>query len=312
MATRFAVLASGSGGNATLVETNGFGVLIDVGLGPRDLARRLTAVGASWRHVHAVLLTHTHSDHWNDRTLAHLRRHGIPLICHPSHQAMLRDHGEAFAGLLADGLVRTYETGVEHELSPQLRCRPLPLPHDGGATFSFRLEARSDLFGEPTVIAYAADLGSATPELVPAFRDAAILALEFNHDIALECTSARSPRLIARVLGDHGHLSNDQAAGLLREIVQTAPPGCPSHVVQLHLSRDCNHPELARNAALAALADIASPPALHTASQDEPGPILVLGSGSPARPTTRTRPERRRSVRSAAGAPHPWLPGFEP
>ena len=38
MSLRFTVLASGSGGNASLVETDGFGVLIDAGLGPRQLA----------------------------------------------------------------------------------------------------------------------------------------------------------------------------------------------------------------------------------------------------------------------------------
>jgi glyoxylase-like metal-dependent hydrolase (beta-lactamase superfamily II) len=62
MPLRFTVLASGSGGNASLLEADGFGLLLDAGLGPRQLAGRLAAVGASWQQVHAVLLTHTHSD----------------------------------------------------------------------------------------------------------------------------------------------------------------------------------------------------------------------------------------------------------
>ncbi len=61
-------------GNATLIESGDFGVLIDAGLGPRQLASRLAAVGRSWAAVNAVILTHTHADHWKDRTLAHLRR----------------------------------------------------------------------------------------------------------------------------------------------------------------------------------------------------------------------------------------------
>src|SRR5262245_11408540 len=65
---QFAVLASGIGGNASLIATDGMSVLLDIGLGPRQLARRLDAVGASWPQVRAVLLTHTHSDHWNERT----------------------------------------------------------------------------------------------------------------------------------------------------------------------------------------------------------------------------------------------------
>src|SRR5437773_3419097 len=97
MALRFSVLASGSSGNASLLEADGFGVLLDAGLGPRQLAARLAAVGRSWRHVHAVILTHTHSDHWKDRTFAHLHRHGIPLYCHDDHHATFELYSQAVA-----------------------------------------------------------------------------------------------------------------------------------------------------------------------------------------------------------------------
>ena len=90
MALRFTVLASGSAGNASLIDANGFGVLLDAGLGPRQLAGRLAAVGASWENVQAVLLTHTHSDHWRDTTLVHLKRRSIPLYCHAGHHDALR------------------------------------------------------------------------------------------------------------------------------------------------------------------------------------------------------------------------------
>ena len=89
MSLRFTVLASGSGGNASLVESDGLGVLIDAGLGPRQLAQRLTSAGASWARVHAVLLTHAHSDHWKGRTFAHLLRRRIPLYCHPNTHPIL-------------------------------------------------------------------------------------------------------------------------------------------------------------------------------------------------------------------------------
>ena len=70
MAARFCVLASGSSGNCVFVQSDGFGFLIDFGIGPRFIASRLAAVGATWRDVHAVFLTHTHTDHWKELTLA--------------------------------------------------------------------------------------------------------------------------------------------------------------------------------------------------------------------------------------------------
>src|SRR6478736_6285046 len=83
MMGRFTVLASGSSGNAALLECNGFGLLIDCGLPPRVLGLRLREVGASWDSVNAVILTHTHSDHWKDFTLADMRSRRIPLYAHP-------------------------------------------------------------------------------------------------------------------------------------------------------------------------------------------------------------------------------------
>src|SRR4051812_39845043 len=125
MPLRFTVLASGSGGNASLLEADGFGVLIDAGLGPRQLAARMAAVGASWRHVHAVLLTHTHGDHWKERTLAHLRGLKVPLYCHPAHQQALDVYSQSFPRLRKEQLVRTYQAEGDLELTPRLRVRPV-------------------------------------------------------------------------------------------------------------------------------------------------------------------------------------------
>ncbi len=277
MSLRFTVLASGSGGNASLVEADGFGLLIDVGLGPRQLAARLTAAGSSWSAVQAVLLTHTHSDHWKDRTLAHLCRRRIPLYCHADCQADLRRFSPAFMELASAGLVRPFDAGEELVVAQGLGCRPLPLRHDSGATFGFRIEGARDLFGQAAAVGYVADLGCWDEALADALADVDLLAVEFNHDLAMELASGRSPRLIDRVLGDEGHLSNTQGAALVRAVLSRSEIGRVRHVVQLHLSRQCNRPTLAREAAKAMLDKFAFPVEVHTARQDEPGKTLLLG-----------------------------------
>jgi hypothetical protein len=306
MAVRFTVLASGSGGNASLIEAGEFGLLLDAGLGPRQLASRLKPAGRTWHQVHAVLLTHTHSDHWNARTFAHLGRLGIPVYCHADHHRGLQAYCPAYPTLCAAGLLRPYEEGQELTLTPGLRCRPLPLRHDGGATFGFRFEAAEDLFGPACTFAYAADLGTWDPALAEALAEVDVLALEFNHDVALEYASGRQPRLIARVLGDEGHLSNVQASALLQEVLRRSSPGRLRHVVQLHLSRECNRPELALEAARAVLGGLADPVQVHTASQHEPGPTLHVGA--PTEVVSRPRRPRRAP---GAGLCQPLLPGFE-
>lgn len=309
MALRFTVLASGSGGNATLVECGGSALLIDAGLGPRQLAARFTDAGTSWPGVHAVVLTHTHSDHWKDATLTHLLRRRVPFYCHPGHHRSLETWSRAFAPLKAAGLVYAYEAGVAFSPAPGLRCRPLPVSHDGGETFGFRVEGGDDLFGHACAAGYVADLGCWDEALVEALSEVDLLALEFNHDVGMECASGRTPRLIARVLGDEGHLSNDQAAALLQAVLRRSTPGRLRHVVQLHLSRDCNDPSLAAAAARAALAELSHASEVHTASQDRVCTSIDLGT---VLPKVR-RPARRSPPRSAPpnGIQQTWLPGFE-
>jgi phosphoribosyl 1,2-cyclic phosphodiesterase len=310
MGLRFTVLASGSSGNASLIEADGFGVLLDAGLGPRRLAARLAAMGAGWSRVHALVLTHTHGDHWNERTLLALCRHHIPMYCHADHHLPLRRSSAAFSALRAAGLVRDYEMGQALALTPGLRFTPLPVHHDD-TTCGFRFEALPDLFGHARALAYAADLGCWQPALVEAFTDVDILALEFNHDVFLEQTSGRSPSLILRVLGDRGHLSNAQAADLLREVLRRSQPGRMRHLVQLHLSRQCNRPAMAVDAALVVLRESQAELTIHTAKQYQAGPSLTVGDVMSGR---KRRPVGLRLREKPAGAPRhfqPLLPGWE-
>lgn len=293
MVARFSVLASGSSGNANLLQSGDFGLLVDAGLPPRTIASRLAAVGASWRSVRAVLLTHTHTDHWNETTFAQLRALGLPLWCHAGHFAVLSSYGSAFQELLAAGLVRTYEMDEEFEIAPGLTCRPLRVPHDSEPTFGFRFAGSPDLFGPTWSLGYLSDLGCWSEELVRGIGEVDVLALEFNHDVGLERRSRRPAHLIARVLGDFGHLSNAQAANFLRTTLEQSSPGKLRHVVQLHLSRDCNRPELAAAAADEVVADRPIPVQVHTASQYRAGPILRLDLAQPPRLTAVRRGVRR-------------------
>jgi phosphoribosyl 1,2-cyclic phosphodiesterase len=276
-AARFTVLASGSTGNACLLQADGFGLLIDCGIGPRTLARRMARCGVSWRDVHAVILTHVHGDHWNEAAFRHMRRLCLPLYCHAGHGEYLADASTVFADLHAGDSVRSYESGVLFSPTPSLTCRPLPVSHDCGATFGFRFDGAHGLYGPNWAIAYVADLGCWDDELALALADVDLLAIEFNHDVQMQMRSGRPFHLIQRILGDFGHLSNEQAAGLLRSAISASTHGCLRHVVPLHLSRDCNRASLARNAARAALETAGSAATVHIHEPDRGGPSLTIG-----------------------------------
>ena len=268
MSVRLSVLASGSGGNASLLEVDSFRLLLDAGLGPRQLARRLTAAGTSWDRIRAAILTHTHSDHWKEATLAQLYRLRIPLYCHSEHVTVLKSCAP-FVDLLAAGLVRLYETATPFPLTNRVHCLPLELSHDKAPTFGFRFNHQAEDSTSRWSVAYIADLGTWDASLAASLSSVDLLALEFNHDVTLQQASGRPQALVDRVLGDFGHLSNDQAAALLREVIVGSPPGRLRHVVQLHLSRQCNRPPLAVQAARAVLDNLSVDVQIHTADQDK-------------------------------------------
>jgi len=310
MPFHFTVLASGSSGNVSYLELAGRGYLVDIGLGPRLIAQRLAVHGATWNCVHAVLLTHTHADHWKAATLRHLWRRSIPIHCHRAHCEVLSLAGSAFELLEKKKLVKTYEAGQDFELWPELRCRPIALSHDCETTFGFRFEAPGGSNGQRWTLGYAADLGCWDHGVVEALSNTDLLALEFNHDVGLEYASGRPARLIARVLGERGHLSNHQATALLAEILRRDGGRRLLHLVQLHLSRECNKPELAAGMAQAVLQQLAPHVHLHTTVQHRPSPRFTLGQPTPpARP--HPLPSRRIASRRIV-RPDAYLPGMEP
>lgn len=301
MAVRFHVLGSGSSGNACLLEAEGFGVLIDFGLSARSLAQRMRRCGVSWSRIRAVVLSHPHTDHWQASSLTQLVKHRLPLYCHPEHAKILARDCRAFSDLETAGLVRLYEPGVRWDLHPECACVAFPLKHDSAMTCGFRFEGPRSIFGTPWAIGYAADLGCWTPELAQQLADVDLLGLEFNHDVALQLKSGRHPFLIRRVLSDVGHLSNDQAAGLLTEILKCSEPQRLRSLVQLHLSKECNQPELARVAARAVLDRLGLDVPIHTTDQEQAGPTIRLGGPAPA------PRRRRRSVRGPLHFMQPML-----
>src|SRR5258706_14554449 len=60
---RVSILASGSGGNACVVEAGRTRVLVDAGLSARELERRMAARGIEPESIRGIFITHEHGDH---------------------------------------------------------------------------------------------------------------------------------------------------------------------------------------------------------------------------------------------------------
>jgi phosphoribosyl 1,2-cyclic phosphodiesterase len=181
-----------------------------------------------------------------------------------------------------------------------IRFQPIAVPHDAPPTFGFRIEARGPEIDVPAAaraaaetpepyaermpvdeakvrLGYLVDIGRCADEIMQAVADVDLLALEFNHDEHLERTSGRHPRLIERVMGGDGHLSNKQAAEVFRKIVEQCPRGGPELLIQMHLSEDCNRAELAYQAAQEILLMTGARTRVYSSRQHERGTIHSVG-----------------------------------
>jgi phosphoribosyl 1,2-cyclic phosphodiesterase len=258
------VLRSGSKGNATLFTSGSTRILVDAGISPRALTKRLKELdGKEGGTLTAVVVTHAHRDH----------------VGHASRIAQLR----GIPVWLSEATARhvSMETGVEtrvfHPRTPfvigGLTLAPLPLPHDA-AQVAFRIDN-----GHRSA-ALATDLGEVPKALLPHFEGCGVVLLESNHDTDMLARGPYPPFLKDRIASARGHLSNVQTAEVLAQL-----PASVRAVVLLHLSETNNEPSLAEATAKDALAArqrasaLSFSTELHLAEQD-----ALLRLDVPARP----------------------------
>ena len=229
---RFRSLGSGSSGNVTLVEASGifaFRLLIDCGLGIRQLATRLGEAGLQTQDIDAIFITHEHGDH-TGCVLPLARRERI---------AVWMSHG-TYLGMGMpdfDGLLHTARDGRAIDLGG-LQLMPFAVPHDAREPLQLSCTDGSAKLGVLT------DLGHATAHVLTHLQACNALLLESNHDSELLNQSPYPDFLKRRVGGLHGHLSNTAAAAIACAVNH---PGL-RNLVAAHLSLKNNRPELARQA----------------------------------------------------------------
>jgi phosphoribosyl 1,2-cyclic phosphodiesterase len=228
VAAKFTVLGSGSAGNCAYLETGEARVLVDAGLSPRQIRRRLAGLGRAPENLTAILVTHEHADHVQG--LAGIaQKLNIPVYCNRATKETV----EFQLGASFD--CRLFETGASFEIG-DLLVDTFAVPHDAQDPVGFLLRTAAGNIG------FVTDLGHVTKLVIERTRAANVLVLESNHDVKMLQDCVRRPwSLKQRILGRHGHLSNDDAAEAAAQIMSADL----RHLYLAHLSRECNRPELA-------------------------------------------------------------------
>jgi phosphoribosyl 1,2-cyclic phosphodiesterase len=257
---RFAVLGSGSGGNSAVVECGGVRLLIDAGLSAKQLTLRLAHLGIPPASLDGILLTHEHGDHVRGLKVF-LKQNPLPVFATSQTSHIVREAG------IEGGRWKTFETGQSFTLGGSL-IRSFSIQHDAVDPVGFVIGTPSKRLG------FVSDAGHVTHSMTECLRGLHGLFVEANYDEGLLEADTRRPWSIKqRISSRHGHLSNEQVAGLIRDIAH-ADLG---RVVLGHLSSDCNKPDIILSRLRDCLEELGHGHiGLHCACQDQPTEWFVL------------------------------------
>ncbi len=214
---KFYLLASGSYGNSTLIETKGKKILVDMGLGITEIRNKLGVLGYTLNDIDAILVTHEHSDHIKSIKYADMHKvYGTRETLWPN-----ADYN------FVRPLVMTEIEG--------LHVVPIPISHDIRNGVGYVIDD-----GEERLV-YLTDTGYVNKRYYEYLYNATHYIFESNHDVDMLLRTERSFYLKRRILSDNGHLSNEDAGDVLAHLVGDST----RTIVLAHVSEDANTQEMA-------------------------------------------------------------------
>ena len=228
------VLASGSSGNCSYVAAGNTQVLIDAGIGLARVTRELEEIGADPEGIQAIIISHEHGDHCRE-----LSRMALAMECPIYISARALPH---VRWALSDHeAIETFHVGQSFAIGG-LQIETFRVFHDSVDPCGFLIGGSSHCGEGRTRLAIATDLGTVTPPLKQLLRPCEGLIIEANHDLDLLMNGSYPWDLKQRIRSPVGHLSNEAAAELIRELAQQ---GALKKAILAHLSQQNNRPDLA-------------------------------------------------------------------
>lgn len=222
-------LFSGSKGNCTLIQSENTNILLDLGFGYRAILSALDKRGLLASDIDGIVITHEHADHI--AALAMWSKHNRTPVYVPKH--------------IADYVsMRSYCMGImpvdKQFAIGDISIEPYACSHDSIACFGYRFS------NEDQLAACITDTGCFSEKTVEFLAPCKTIILESNHDVEMVQRGPYPYPLKQRILSNSGHLSNQQAAVLLSQLLGSKV----KNVFLAHLSEQNNTKELAFSTAV--------------------------------------------------------------
>ena len=215
---KITILASGSKGNSTLIETENKNILIDVGLPLSNLEKRLER---SMPKIDILIITHTHIDHIK----------GIKSILKKQKPIIYTLENNLEEKIEDTNLITHEKTYEEDELIINL----FELSHDVPCLGVYLKEKDNELI-------YITDTGYIKEKLLKKYKNKTIYIIESNYEEEMLISGSYPFYLKQRIRSDRGHISNEDTCRYLKTLIGDKT----KYICLAHLSEENNNPEIVK------------------------------------------------------------------
>ncbi|MFJ8064295.1 MBL fold metallo-hydrolase [Psychrobacillus sp. NPDC096426] len=227
---KFSVLASGSSGNAIYVESEEHSFLVDVGLSGKKMEQLFCEIDRDMKKLSGIFITHEHSDHIKGLGVV-ARKHGIPIYANEK------------TWLAMDPLIGKVPVEQRFQFDMEtvktfgtMDIQSFAVSHDAVDPMFYIFHEN----GRKLVL--ITDTGYVSDRMKGHIKGADSFVFESNHDVSMLQMGRYPWSIKRRILSDVGHVSNEDAAVAMSEVVDTKN----THIYLSHLSKDNNMKDLAR------------------------------------------------------------------
>ncbi|UOQ46367.1 MBL fold metallo-hydrolase [Halobacillus salinarum] len=230
MTLRFSVLASGSTGNAFYIDSGDEKILVDAGLSGKKMEGLLRQVDVDPAQLTRILVTHEHSDHIKGLGIM-ARRYKLPIYANEKTWKAM--DGQIGKVPLDQKFIFNMEAA---QTFGGIDVESFAVSHDAAEPmfFTFRKDGKK--------VALVTDLGYVSERIKKTVEGADAFIFESNHDVSMLRMGRYPWNVKRRILGDSGHVSNEDCAYALTDVITDKT----KRIYLAHLSLDNNMKDLAR------------------------------------------------------------------
>ena len=227
---KLCVLASGSGGNVTYLESKGTKILLDCGITYKQISLRLNSKELSLENLDGILVTHEHTDHVKGINVLLKRHKSVCYLTESTHNSL---YFKVKENIKEDQL--SFITPNESFTIKNIEVLPISISHDAEDAVGYII------YAEGKKVVYITDIGYLPAKDIEVLKNADIYVFESNYDITMLFTSERPFYLKQRIDSVKGHMSNNDSAYNMTKLIGENT----KQIILAHPSRECNSKEVA-------------------------------------------------------------------